>query len=143
MSLELALQNATAAFQQNTAAIEKLIAALTTAPAATEPDPPKTRRTKKEAAPVEQPGEPQPVGEASAPSPEPGATDAQETAGVATATEPTYTEAAAAVTALIDASGRTAAGYLLKSFGAKNLKEVDPARYRELIAAANDMVVPF
>ena len=147
MSLELAIA-------ENTRALNQLISILRdqaanpvpvaensseTAASAAE-DPPKTKRTKKEAAkePVGQP-----VQEETAPSPEPGATDAQETAAAATATELSYADAAAAVTALINANGRADAVKLLKQFNAKNLKEVDPSQYRNLIDTAREMAVPF
>lgn len=146
MSLELAII-------ENTRTLQQLIAVLRdqaanpvpvaensseiAAPAAE--DPPKTKRTKKEAKPEAPAGEP----EQSAPSPAAGAPDAPETAGAATATEPTYAEAAEAVTALINANGRAAAVALLKRFGAANLKQVDPSQYAALIAAAKDEAVPF
>lgn len=151
-----------AAIERNTAAIEKLIAILgaDAVPGSVPPsdgerimdkvnlDPgavneaPKAKRTKKEAAPVAQPGEP--AWEAPAPSPEAGATAAPATVAAAPATEaPTYDQAAAAITALIKANGRDAAIGLLKRFNATNLKGVDPSQYSALISQARDEAVPF
>lgn len=142
MSLELALQQATAAFQLNTALLQQLIAILAaentpaiTAPAAE--DLPKAKRTKKEAAPVE------PVQEPTAPSPASTATDASETVAVAPATKaPTYADAAAAITRVVKEMGTPTAKALLSAFGASNLKGVPEVRYAEVIAAA-DATVPF
>jgi hypothetical protein len=146
MSLELALQQATAAFQLNTALLQQLIAILAAenTPAITaagEDDPPKAKRTKKEAAPVEPAGEP--VQEPTAPSPAPTATAASETVAVAPATKaPTYADAAAAITRVVKEMGTPTAKALLSAFGASNLKGVPEARYAEVIAAA-DATAPF
>ena len=146
MSLELALQQATAAFQLNTALLQQLIAILAAenAPAITAPtaeDLPKAKRTKKEAAPVEPVGEP--VQEPTAPSPASTATAASETVAVAPATKtPTYADAAAAITRVVKEMGTPTAKALLSAFGASNLKGVPEARYAEVIAAA-DATVPF
>ena len=145
MSLELALQQATAAFQLNTALLQQLIAILVAenAPAITaagEDDPPKAKRTKKEA-PVEPVGEP--VQEPTAPSPASTATAASETVAVAPATKaPTYADAAAAITRVVKEMGTPTAKALLSAFGASNLKGVPEARYAEVIAAA-DATAPF
>ena len=146
MSLELALQQATAAFQLNTALLQKLIAILAaentpaiTAPAAE--DLPKAKRTKKEALAGATVGEP--VQEPPAPSPASTATDASETAAVAPATKaPTYADAAAAITRVVKEMGTPTAKALLSTFGASNLKGVPEDRYAEVIAAA-DATVPF
>lgn len=146
MSLELALQQATAAFQLNTALLQQLIAILAAenTPAITAPtaeDLPKAKRTKKEAAPVEPVGEP--VQEPTAPSPASTATAASETVAVAPATKaPTYADAAAAITRVVKEMGTPTAKALLSAFGASNLKGVPEARYAEVIAAA-DATVPF
>jgi hypothetical protein len=146
MSLELALQQATAAFQLNTALLQQLIAILAaensaeiTAPAAE--DPPKAKRTKKEAAPVEPVGEPEQA--PTAPSPASTASAASETVAVAPATKaPTYADAAAAITRVVKEMGTPTAKALLSAFGASNLKGVPEARYAEVIAAA-DATAPF
>lgn len=146
MSLELALQQATAAFQLNTALLQQLIAILVAenAPAITAAaaeDLPKAKRTKKEAAPVEPVGEP--VQEPTAPSPASAVTAASETVAVAPATKaPTYADAAAAITRVVKEMGTPTAKALLSAFGASNLKGVPEARYAEVIAAA-DATVPF
>lgn len=146
MSLELALQQATAAFQLNTALLQQLIAILAAenAPAITAPaaeDLPKAKRTKKEALAGATVGEP--VQEPPAPSPASTATDASETAAVAPATKaPTYADAAAAITRVVKEMGTPTAKALLSAFGASNLKGVPEARYAEVIAAA-DATVPF
>jgi hypothetical protein len=95
----------------------------------------KAKRTKKEAAPEAPAGEP--VEEATAPSPEAGATDAPATEDAAAPTEPpTYADAAAAVTRVVKELGTPRAKELLAMFGAGNLKEVAPERYAAVIAAA-------
>jgi hypothetical protein len=155
MSLELALQQATAAFQLNTALLQQLIAILAaentpaiTAPAAE--DLPKAKRTKKEAPAEATAGEPvgepvqEPVQEPTAPSPASTVTAASETVAVATATKaPTYADAAAAITRVVKEMGTPTAKSLLSAFGASNLKGVPEARYAEVIAAAADATVPF
>ena len=146
MSLELALQQATAAFQLNTALLQQLIAILVAenAPAITadgEEDPPKAKRTKKEAPAEATAGEP--VQEPTAPSPASTATAASETVAVAPATKaPTYADAAAAITRVVKEMGTPTAKALLSAFGASNLKGVPEARYAEVIAAA-DATAPF
>ena len=49
---------------------------------------------------------------------------------------PTYEEASSAVTAVIKAKGTPAAKAVLKEFGVSNLKQLDKARYAEIIEAA-------
>jgi hypothetical protein len=138
MSLELALQ-------QNTAAINALIEILKTgavpvAPAAEEqaPEAPKAKRTKKEAAPATA-GEPAsaPKAEASADgepaAPEkPAASPASST--TTEAKQVTYTEAAAAVTNVAKKKGRDVAVEILAKFGAKTLGEVKASSYAKVIA---------
>jgi hypothetical protein len=154
MSLELALQQATAAFQRNTAAVEKLIIALTTAPAPLpaedEPDQilgeqvggaakGKKPRAKKEAAPEVRPGEP--ASEATAPSPEPGATAAPATEDVAAPADPiTYKDVTAAAIALIKACGndKRKAQDIIQSFGVEHSGQLKPEQYPAVIDALNE-----
>lgn len=161
MSLELAIQN-------NTAAIERLIAVLTeTVPQpvtvnldtgmvskgdqveqlaenssanAAEPAAKETKkRAKKEAAPAAL-GEP--AQEVSAPALEPGASDAPATEAAAIATKPpTYADAAAAVTSVIKTKGTPAAKDLLKAFGAETLKGVKPEQFGAVISACEAVLV--
>lgn len=49
---------------------------------------------------------------------------------------PTYEEASSAITAVIKAQGTPAAKAVLKEFGVSNLKQLDKARYAEIIEAA-------
>lgn len=151
MSLELAIQ-------QNTAAIERLISVLTetlpqpvtvnigefpppsqdaensgaiAADVAEEPAPAKKTRAKKEAAPVA----PAPL-ETSAPAPEAGATDASETEAAAVPIDPpTYADAAAAVTEVIKARGTAVAKKILGRVGGKTLKDVVPEDFPAVICA--------
>jgi phage I-like protein len=151
MSLELALQQATAAFQQNTAAVEKLIAALTTAPAenadAIAAPAAEKKRTKKEAAPAAPAGEPEK--EPSAPSPETGASDASETEDAAPAKAPaTYDDVKAVITALSAKKGAKASRELLTRFGGtKTFQDVPSDRWSEIIASAQALLaeeeIPF
>jgi hypothetical protein len=139
--LNMSLEQALAA---NTAAIEKLVAVLSGPTIDVGETAPKTKRTKKEAAPEAPAGEP--VEEATAPSPEAGATDAPAAEDAAAPTEPpTYADAAAAVTRVVKELGTPRAKDLLKGFGAGNLKEVDPGRYAEVIEAAYVLLdeIPF
>lgn len=161
MSLELALERNTAAKEQNTAALEKLIALLGNAensPAIAAPaaeDPPKAKRTKKEAAPAAQPGEPEtrstapetPAAstEESAPSPETTAADAPTTEAVATATEPlTYAQVQAATIGLVKERGRDVAIKVLGSFGAKKADQIPEDKWPDYLAAVEaETEIPF
>lgn len=53
------------------------------------------------------------------------------------AEQPTYQEVATAITTLSRSKGRDAALAVLNSFEAKNLKEVDPSQFADVLAAAN------
>ena len=146
MSLELALQQATAAFQLNTALLQQLIAILVAenAPAITAAaaeDLPKAKRTKKEAAPVEPVGEP--VQEPTAPSPASTATAASETVAVAPAIEALdYDAVLKVLTALAKSKGSPAVfEILLDVANVKNLKLVDLALYPEIVARAQRAMV--
>jgi hypothetical protein len=142
MSLEQALA-------ANTAAIEKLVAILANPPVVdmsnfppppAEDPAPKTKRTKKEAAPEAPAGEPA-APEATAPSPEAGAIGAPVTEGAAAPTEPpTYADAAAAVTRVVKELGTPEGKALLRCFDAANLKQVAPERYAEVITTAEGML---
>jgi hypothetical protein len=150
MSLELAITentraiNALIAILRDQAAnpVPAEISAAITAPAAE--DPPKTRRTKKEAAPEAQPGEPAP--EAPAPSPEPGAADVPATEDAATATEPlTYAQVQAATLAAVKAGQRAGVVKILDGYGAKRagqLSEETWPEYLDALGALSDEV-PF
>jgi hypothetical protein len=143
MSLEQAVEKLTARFDALIAILAAENAPAITAPAA-ETEQPK-KRTKKEAAPEASAGE-SAQSEATAPSPEAGATDAPATEDAAAPTEPpTYADAAAAVTRVMEELGTPRAKDLLKGFGAGNLKEVDPGRYAEVIEAAYVLLdeIPF
>jgi hypothetical protein len=131
MSLEIAIQ-------ENTAAIRELIAAISNgipttaqqvaavveevkaeAPVKTEK---KAKAEKAEAPKVEQAATPEPKEEAA-----PAADDAPEV---------TYQDAAAAITALSKTKGRDAAVALLKKFGASKLPEVKPEDFAAIVAEA-------
>lgn len=131
MSLEIAIQ-------ENTAAIRALIAAISNgipttaqqvaavveevkaeAPAKAEK---KIKPEKAEAPKVEQAATPEPKEEAA-----PAADDAPEV---------TYQDAAAAITALSKTKGRDAAVALLKKFGASKLPEVKPEDFAAIVAEA-------
>jgi hypothetical protein len=131
MSLELALE-------RNTAALEKLIGILSgpvvvDVPLGAVEDPPKTKRTKKEAAPAT-------VGEfvegATAPSPAATATDAPATEAAAAPTEPlVYKVVSDATINLIKVRGRDAAVKVLKSFGVTKAGQIEEARWPAYLAA--------
>lgn len=148
MSLELAIK-------ENTATLEKLIAVLTEAipalpqsdaentvaitatPAEIEqPDPPKTKRARKEAA-----VEPRPL-EQLAPSPEPSAPDASATAAAATAEDepPAYGDVAPFVTRVAKEKGKAAVLELLGRFGAQHFSQVDAEQYAAVLAAAKEIL---
>ncbi len=142
MSLELAIQ-------QNTAAIHALIETLskgaslgTPAEISEEaPAPEKTKRNKKDAkleapAPeisaaeeVSSVGEPADTAESAGP-PEAGAA-----ASTPEKKQVSYTEASAAVVKLANTKGRQAAVEVLATFGAKTLGEVKASSYADVIAA--------
>jgi outer membrane biosynthesis protein TonB len=140
MSLELAIQ-------QNTAAINTLIEILSkgNVPAAVQPDQAdapaeKPKRAKKEAKPEAPAGEPasapkaedDAAGEQSAPE-KPAAFPASTT--TAETKQVTYTEASAAVVKVANTKGRAAAVEILAGFGAKTLGEVKASSYAAVIAA--------
>jgi len=145
MSLEVVIQ-------ENTAAIRELIAAIAkgapipadakevvatppkpTTSAATRASAARTQPTAKEAADAA-PGK---TADASSQSAKPAETEQQ---GSTAATEITYQDAANAVTKLSRAKGRDAAVAVLKQFDAANLKEVKPEQFAEVIAAVNEVL---
>jgi hypothetical protein len=136
MSLELALQEATAAMKELVALLRNQSPAENNAPIAASDaeDPPKTKRGKKEvlqAAPV---GEF--VEEATAPSPEPTATDAPATEAAAAPTEPlTYADVKSRTLDLIEVRGRDAAVKVLAGFGVQRADQIEEARWPAYLAA--------
>lgn len=135
MSLEIAIQENTAAIRDLVAAIRKgipttaeqvaavVIEAKTEAKAEK-----KTKAEKVDKAETETPKSDE----------APAATQKQKDEPAAAADEPVYTyqDAANAITSVSKAKGRDAAVALLADFGAKNLKEVKPEDYAALIAKA-------
>lgn len=111
MSLELAIQQNTAAINQ---LIEILSKGITAAPAA----------------PPEPPGLTLEETFAETPAPKPKKKAEPAPAPVS------YADAAGAVTRLVKEKGRDAAKALLSSFGAANLKEIPEAKFAEVLAAA-------
>lgn len=139
MSLEIAIQ-------QNTAAINELVAllkggAVIPPPAEDQALPAEstrtTRKKPKEAAPEAPAGEPEKPA-ASAPSQASTAAPAQTTEAAAAATEQkqiNYSDAAVCVNKVAARKGRAAAVEILAKFGAKTLQEVKASSYGDVIKA--------
>ena len=135
MSLEIAIQENTAAIRELIAAIsngipttaQQVAAVVTEAKAEAKAD----KKAKAEKAEKTEAGTPK-SDEA------PAATPEQKAEPAAADDEPVYSyqDAANAITALSKAKGRDAAVALLKAFSANNLKEVKPEDYAALIAKA-------
>jgi hypothetical protein len=131
MSLEVAIQ-------ENTAAIRDLIAAMQGAPVAapvvTEPKAEAPAKTEKKA--KAEKAETPKVEAAATPEPKEEVAPAADEGPEAPAA--TYQDAAQAITALSKIKGRDAAVALLKKFGASKLPEVKPEDFDAIVAAANE-----
>ena len=145
MSLELAIA-------ENTRAINQLIAILRDQAANPVPpeilaaaaeDPPKTKRSKKEAAPVEPVGEP--VEEATAPSTEPTATDAPATeAAAAPSKQLEYADVSEATLRLVKVKGTKHVKDMLAQHGYGTAKDIPMDMWPAWIAACNaETEIPF
>ena len=138
MSLELAIQQNTAAINALIEILSKGLGATIVSPDALEEqvleEKPKAKRLKKEAAPEAPAGEP--ASEPSAPAPASGANAASATAAAASqVAEPvTREQVSKALTTLASKKGRDAAMKVLNAIGCKNLGEVDAASYAALLA---------
>jgi hypothetical protein len=137
MSLEIAIQQNTAAINALIEILSKGLGVTTISPDALEEQvlekKPLAKRVKKEAAPAAPEGEP-----TSAPSPASTVSDAPEAAAAATATKAaTYDEAAKAVTAVASKHGRAAALEILERSkpGAKSLRDIDATDYGAVVCA--------
>ena len=136
MSLELAIQDNTRAINALIEILRNQAANPVPAEVIEQPDPPKTKRAKKEAAPVA----PAPL-ETSAPAPETGATDASETEAAAAPVddapvEPvTREQVSRALTTVASRKGRSVALGILGNVKAGNLSEVAVEDYPAVLCA--------
>ena len=136
MSLEIAIQENTAAIRELIAAIsngipttaQQVAAVVTEAKAEAKADK-KTKAEKTEKTEAEAPKSDAAPAATQEQKDEPAAADDEEVVY-------SYQDAANAITALSKAKGRDAAVALLKAFSANNLKEVKPEDYAALIAKA-------
>jgi hypothetical protein len=145
MSLELALQEATAAMKELVALLRNQSPAENNAPiaASAAEDPPKAKRSKKEvlqAAPV---GEP--VEEATAPSTEPTATDAPATeAAAAPSKQLEYADVSEATLRLVKVKGTKHVKDMLAQHGYGTAKDIPMDMWPAWIAACNaETEIPF
>jgi hypothetical protein len=146
MSLELALQEATAAMKELVALLRNQSPAENNVPitASAAEDPPKTKRVKKEAAPEAPAGEPA-APEESAPSTEPTATDAPATEAAAAPTRQLeYADVSEATLRLVKVKGTKHVKDLLAKYNYGTAKDIPMDMWPAWIEVCNaETEIPF